>query len=166
MSKVIRLSLELTLQNPQEVSDLISMLQPFATAKTEEAQPEKPVAETPAPKEEKPNTQRKPRKTAAQKKAEAEEAEEAAKLAAAKETEQKESEEATESKEATETKEGPTKAADASEVKIEDVRALLAKKVGSFRSEIKAKLTELEAKNVTNLDKSKYGEFVDFLNSL
>ena len=51
-------------------------------------------------------------------------------------------------------------------IKIEDVRALTAKKVGTFRREIKAKLTELEAPNVTSLDESLYGTFMNFLNDL
>jgi chromatin remodeling complex protein RSC6 len=51
-------------------------------------------------------------------------------------------------------------------IKIEDVRALLAKKVNDNRAEIKAKLTELGANNVTSLDSSKYQEFTDFLNEL
>lgn len=51
-------------------------------------------------------------------------------------------------------------------IKIEDVRALLAKKVENNRAEIKTKLTALDAPNVTALDKSKYPEFVEFLNSL
>lgn len=55
---------------------------------------------------------------------------------------------------------------DAPEIKIEDVRALLAKKVENNRAEIKTKLTALNAPNVTALDKSKYAEFVDFLNGL
>lgn len=57
-------------------------------------------------------------------------------------------------------------AADSSEITIEMVREALAKKVGSHRNDIKAKLTELEAKNVTNLEAAKYPEFLDFLNSL
>ena len=55
---------------------------------------------------------------------------------------------------------------DAPEVKIEDVRALLAKKVENNRSEIKTKLTALGAPNVTALAKDKYPEFVEFLNGL
>lgn len=51
-------------------------------------------------------------------------------------------------------------------IKIEDIRALTAKKVGTFRREIKAKLTELGAPNVTSLDESLYGTFMDFLNDL
>lgn len=52
------------------------------------------------------------------------------------------------------------------EVKIEEVRALLAKKVENNRSEIKTKLTALGAPNVTALAKDKYPEFVEFLNGL
>ena len=55
---------------------------------------------------------------------------------------------------------------DAPEIKIEEVRALLAKKVENNRSEIKTKLTALGAPNVTALAKDKYPEFVDFLNDL
>jgi hypothetical protein len=55
---------------------------------------------------------------------------------------------------------------EATEIKIEEVRALLAKKVENNRAEIKTKLTALNAPNVTALDKSKYVEFVDFLNGL
>lgn len=55
---------------------------------------------------------------------------------------------------------------DAPEIKIEEVRALLAKKVENNRSEIKTKLTALGAPNVTALVKDKYPEFVDFLNGL
>lgn len=61
--------------------------------------------------------------------------------------------------EVAETKEAP-------EVKIEEVRALLAKKVENNRSEIKTKLTALGAPNVTALAKDKYPEFVEFLNGL
>ena len=52
------------------------------------------------------------------------------------------------------------------EIKIEEVRALLAKKVENNRSEIKTKLTALGAPNVTALAKDKYPEFVEFLNGL
>lgn len=59
-----------------------------------------------------------------------------------------------------------TREDDAPEIKIEEVRALLAKKVENNRSEIKTKLTALGAPNVTALAKDKYPEFVDFLNDL
>ena len=55
---------------------------------------------------------------------------------------------------------------DALQIKIEEVRALLAKKVENNRSEIKTKLTALGAPNVTALAKDKYPEFVEFLNGL
>lgn len=51
-------------------------------------------------------------------------------------------------------------------IKIEDIRALLAKKVAAHRKDIKAELTRLEANNVTSLDTEKYQEFMDFLNDL
>ena len=51
-------------------------------------------------------------------------------------------------------------------ISIEDVRKALSKKVATHRSEIKEKLTELGAPSVTKLDKSKYSEMLNFLNSL
>ena len=70
--------------------------------------------------------------------------------------------------EVAETKETPAEETkdDAPEIKIEEVRALLAKKVEYNRSEIKTKLTALGAPNVTALAKDKYPEFVEFLNGL
>ena len=51
-------------------------------------------------------------------------------------------------------------------ISIKDVREALSKKVATHRSEIKEKLTELGAPSVTKLDKSKYSEMLNFLNSL
>ena len=70
--------------------------------------------------------------------------------------------------EVAETKETPAEETkdDAPEIKVEEVRALLAKKVENNRSEIKSKLTTLGAHNVTALAKDKYPEFVEFLNGL
>ena len=51
-------------------------------------------------------------------------------------------------------------------ISIEDVRKALSKKVATHRSEIKEKLTELGAPSVTKLDKSKYSDMLNFLNSL
>ena len=53
-----------------------------------------------------------------------------------------------------------------SEIKISDLRTLLSKKVDEHRDDIKAKLTELGAKNVTTLDESKYEDFHAFLKDL
>ncbi len=52
------------------------------------------------------------------------------------------------------------------EVKIEEVRALLSKKVGAHRDACKAKLAALGAPNVSTLDPSKYAEFKTYLDSL
>lgn len=49
---------------------------------------------------------------------------------------------------------------------IEEVRALLATKVADNRTDIKAKLTEFKANNVTSLKEENYKEFMEFLNSL
>jgi hypothetical protein len=49
---------------------------------------------------------------------------------------------------------------------IDGVREALALKVENHRDSIRAKLTELGAKNVTTLDPDKYGEFMDYLNGL
>ena len=51
-------------------------------------------------------------------------------------------------------------------ISIDDVREALLKKVATHRSEIKEKLTELGAPSVTKLDKSKYSDMLNFLNSL
>ena len=70
--------------------------------------------------------------------------------------------------EVAETKETPAEETkdDAPEIKIEEVIALLAKRVENNRAEIKTKLNELGAPNVTALAKDKYPEFVEFLNEL
>ena len=49
---------------------------------------------------------------------------------------------------------------------IDDVRKVVASKAAAHRDEVKAKLTELGAKNVTTLDPGKYKELVDYLNTL
>ena len=49
---------------------------------------------------------------------------------------------------------------------IDDVRKVVASKAAAHRDEVKAKLTELGAKNVTTLDPGKYQTLVDYLNTL
>lgn len=49
---------------------------------------------------------------------------------------------------------------------IEDVRAMLAKKVNEHRDVIKQKLSELGSPSVTKLDPAKYDEMFNFLESL
>jgi hypothetical protein len=51
-------------------------------------------------------------------------------------------------------------------VSIQDIRALLASKVDNHREAIRAKLTELGAKNVTGLDARNYDAFYEFLKDL
>ena len=51
-------------------------------------------------------------------------------------------------------------------VPIQDIRTLLASKVDNHRETIRAKLTELGAKNVTGLDARNYGSFYKFLKDL
>lgn len=51
-------------------------------------------------------------------------------------------------------------------VSIKDIRTLLASKVDNHRETIRAKLTELGAKNVTGLDARNYDAFYEFLKDL
>lgn len=51
-------------------------------------------------------------------------------------------------------------------VSIQDIRTLLASKVDNNREAIRAKLTELGAKNVTGLDSRNYDSFYEFLKDL
>lgn len=51
-------------------------------------------------------------------------------------------------------------------VSIQDIRMLLANKVDNNREAIRAKLTELGAKNVTGLDPRNYDSFYEFLKDL
>lgn len=51
-------------------------------------------------------------------------------------------------------------------VSIQDIRTLLASKVDNNRETIRAKLTELGAKNVTGLDTRNYDSFYEFLKDL
>lgn len=51
-------------------------------------------------------------------------------------------------------------------VSIQDIRTLLASKVDNNRETIRAKLTELGARNVTGLDVRNYDAFFEFLKDL
>lgn len=51
-------------------------------------------------------------------------------------------------------------------VSIQDIRILLASKVDNHREAIRAKLTELGAKNVMGLDARNYDSFYEFLKDL
>lgn len=51
-------------------------------------------------------------------------------------------------------------------VSIQDIRTLLTSKVDNHRETIRAKLTELGARNVTGLDVRNYDAFYEFLKDL
>lgn len=51
-------------------------------------------------------------------------------------------------------------------VSIQDIRTLLASKVDNNRETIRAKLTEMGARNVTGLDAQNYDAFYEFLKNL
>lgn len=51
-------------------------------------------------------------------------------------------------------------------VSVQDIRTLLASKVDNHREAIRAKLTELGARNVTGLDARNYDAFYEFLKNL
>ena len=76
-----------------------------------------------------------------------------------------EASEAEESK-AEEAEEPKAEAASEEGIKLDDLRASLSLKVKSYRGEIKAKLTELGASNLTTLDAGKYADMNDFLKGL
>ena len=59
-----------------------------------------------------------------------------------------------------------TEAKETSSITVESIRALLSTKVNDHRAEIKAKLTKLNANNVTALDESHYEAFTEFLSNL
>ena len=66
-----------------------------------------------------------------------------------------------------EKKEAPEEKKEAqTQIKIEDVRALLQTKVANHRDTIKEKLTSYGANNVTSLKQEYYQEFSDFLKAL
>ena len=56
----------------------------------------------------------------------------------------------------------------AEEIKLEDLQNLVRKCVnnGNNRAKIKEELAKLDARSLSTLDKSKYGEMLEFLNSL
>ena len=71
------------------------------------------------------------------------------------------------SEEVADTEETPASEAAAEEdIKLDDLRASLSLKVKSHRDEIKTKLTELGASNLTTLDAGKYADMNDFLKGL
>lgn len=144
MSK-IKFEVEIDATNGQHVLAVTNFLQ--AIGNTTEAA-------TPAPKQE---TAKATNKTAELPKKEKAKTEEAPKQEAKKEEAPKE-----ETKKA----EAPKKEKASGGIEITEVRAILAKKVGDHRTEIKNELTKLGASSVSTLDAEHYQAFADFLNSL
>lgn len=136
--------LQIDLNNSQQVKNLIKVLEGFVPAE-EAPQPEKPQPEKPQPKKETPKKAT-PRKSTPKK--ETPKAEETPK------------------QEVEETPKEETQDTDGQEVKIEDLRALVAEKKDNHRAAIKEKLTEFGVRNVTTLQKENYEAFRDFLKAL
>lgn len=139
MSK-IKFEVEIDATNGQHVLAVTNFLQ--AIGNTAEAA-------TPAPKQE---TAKATNKTAELPKKEKAKTEEAPKQEAKKEEAPKQ--------------EAPKKEKASGGIEITEVRAILAKKVGDHRTEIKNELTKLGASSVSTLDAEHYQAFADFLNSL
>ena len=167
MSK-IQINLELDSNKPNELKIVAKMLLELAGAPTisEQAASDQQWAEEV---KESQNEEAAPKKRASRAKpkpeqdAEASEAEES--KAEEAEEPKAEASEAEESK-AEEAEEPKAEAASEEGIKLDDLRASLSLKVKSHRDEIKAKLTELGASNLTTLDAGKYADMNDFLKGL
>ena len=167
MSK-IQINLELESNKPNELKIVAKMLLELAGAPTisEQAASDQQWAEEV---KESQNEEAAPKKRASRAKpkpeqdAEASEAEES--KAEEAEEPKAEASEAEESK-AEEAEEPKAEAASEEGIKLDDLRASLSLKVKSHRDEIKAKLTELGASNLTTLDAGKYADMNDFLKGL
>ena len=147
MSK-IQINLELDSNKPNELKIVAKMLLELAGAPT--------ISEAASDQQESQNEEAAPKKRASRAKPKTEaEAEAPAETPA--------SEAAAEEAPA----ETPASEAAAEEgIKLDDLRASLSLKVKSHRDEIKAKLTELGASNLTTLDAGKYADMNDFLKGL
>ena len=149
MSK-IQINLELDSNKPNELKIVAKMLLELAGAPTisEQAASDQQWAEEV---KESQNEEAAPKKRASRAKPKPEQDAEAS------EAEESKAEEAEEPKAEAASEEG---------IKLDDLRASLSLKVKSHRDEIKAKLTELGASNLTTLDAGKYADMNDFLKGL
>ena len=149
MSK-IQINLELDSNKPNELKIVAKMLLELAGAPTisEQAASDQQWAEEV---KESQNEEAAPKKRASRAKPKPEQDAEAS------EAEESKAEEAEEPKAEAASEEG---------IKLDDLRASLSLKVKSYREEIKAKLTELGASNLTTLDAGKYADMNDFLKGL
>ena len=157
MSK-IQINLELDSNKPNELKIVAKMLLELAGAPTisEQAASDQQWAEEV---KESQNEEAAPKKRASRAKPKPEQDAEAS------EAEESKAEEAEEPK-AEEAEEPKAEAASEEGIKLDDLRASLSLKVKSHRDEIKAKLTELGASNLTTLDAGKYADMNDFLKGL
>ena len=157
MSK-IQINLELDSNKPNELKIVAKMLLELAGAPTisEQAASDQQWAEEV---KESQNEEAAPKKRASRAKPKPEQDVEAS------EAEESKAEEAEEPK-AEEAEEPKAEAASEEGIKLDDLRASLSLKVKSHRDEIKAKLTELGASNLTTLDAGKYADMNDFLKGL
>ena len=169
MSK-IQINLELDSNKPNELKIVAKMLLELAGAPT--------ISEAASDQQESQNEEAAPKKRASRAKPKTEQDAEASEASEAEETKAEETKaeetkaEETKTEEAEENKTEEPKAEEAEEpkaeegIKLDDLRASLSLKVKSHRVEIKAKLTELGASNLTTLDAGKYADMNDFLKGL
>ena len=150
MSK-IQINVELDSTKPNELKIVAKMLLELAGAPTISEAPEAASDQQERLKEE-----AAPKKRASRAKPEPEQDVEASEAEEPKAEETK-TEEAEEPKAEAASEEG---------IKLDDLRASLSLKVKSHRDEIKAKLTELGASNLTTLDAGNYADMNDFLKGL
>ena len=146
--KFIRVDLLIDTRSQDQIQAFNNLLLAIGKVQANKSAVEEPVASPSAPGAEAPATpapekrKRSPKKTSPEPEQEAASAEEAS---------------APKTETSTETPE---------EYTVELVREKLKEKVTDHRSEIKTKLTELGAPNVSSLDPAKYADFMNFLNSL
>ena len=173
MSK-IQINAELDSTKPNELKIVAKMLLELAGAPTiSEAASDQQWAEEV---NESLKEEAAPKKRASRAKPKTEQDVEASEAEEPKAEEPKAEETKTEETKTEETKTEETKTEEAEEpkaeaaseegIKLDDLRASLSLKVKSHRDEIKAKLTELGASNLTTLDAGKYADMNDFLKGL
>ena len=158
MSK-IQINVELDSNKPNELKIVAKMLLELAGAPTISEAPQ--AASDQQEVNDSLNEEAAPKKRASRAKPKTEQDVEASEAEEPKAEEPKAEETKTE-----EAEEPKAEAASEEGIKLDDLRASLSLKVKSHRDEIKAKLTELGASNLTTLDAGKYADMNDFLKGL
>lgn len=148
--KIMNVSLTIDVQNPQQVEALKQLMDALGTNETASTPSIQRIAKQPetigdaAPVAEKSKRTRQPKAVAEEPKyleAEAEQAEE-------------------------EMEQAPAPEQPKEKINLATLRALTAEKATSHRAEIKEKLAELGAANVTSIPEEKFNEYHDFITSL